>query len=134
MCGDGQNDCKSSKSVHVGIESSSAEASIVVPFTSLDGTITSATDVLREGRYALGSVFSAYSYHTLYSQVESCLQEINVHLAITFIEWCWVFLDGVWPITMVFSLPLAKAKNKLTLPLVPQLRCLGLSRFPIWSV
>ena len=127
MCGDGQNDCESSKSVHVGIASSSTEASIVVPFTSLDGTITFATDVLQEGGYALGSAFSAYSYHTLYSQVESCLQEINVHLAVTFTKWCWVFLDGVWPITMAFGLPLAKAKNKLTLPLVPQLCYLGLS-------
>ena len=98
-----------------------------MPFTSLDGTITFATDVLQEGGYALGSAFSAYSYHTLYSQVESCLQEINVHLAITFTKWCWVFLDSVWPITMAFGLPLAKAKNKLTLPLVPQLCCLGLS-------
>jgi magnesium-transporting ATPase (P-type) len=124
MCGDGQNDCGSLKSAHVGIALSSAEASIVAPFTSLDKTITSVTDVLREGRCALASAFSAYSYYIIYGQVESYLQTINAYLSITFTEWCWVFLDGIWSITMAFSLPLAKAANKLS-PTRPTASLLG---------
>ena len=124
MCGDGQNDCGSLKSAHVGIALSSAEASVVAPFTSLDKTITSVTDVLREGRCALASAFSAYSYYIIYGQVESYLQTINAYLAITFTEWCWVFLDGIWSITMAFSLPLAKAANKLS-PTRPTSSLLG---------
>jgi predicted P-type ATPase len=124
MCGDGNNDCGSLKSAHVGIALSSAEASIVAPFTSLDKTITSVTDVLREGRCALASAFSAYGYYIIYGQVESYLQTINAYLAITFTEWCWVFLDGIWSITMAFSLPLAKASNKLS-PTRPTASLLG---------
>ena len=101
MCGDGGNDCGSLKTAHVGIALSTAEgklqeslaatstslhthnlqnysilatASVVAPFTSLDKEITSVTEVLREGRCALASAFSAYSYYIIYGQLESYLQ------------------------------------------------------------
>jgi predicted P-type ATPase len=114
MCGDGQNDCGALKTAHVGVALSSAEASIVAPFTSLDKTVTSVVEVLREGRCALASALAAYSYYIIYGQTESFLQTINAYLAISFTEWCWVFLDGIWSITMAFSLPLAKAAKRLT--------------------
>jgi cation-transporting ATPase 13A3/4/5 len=124
MCGDGQNDCGALKSAHVGIALSSSEASIVSPFTSLDKSITSVPEVLREGRCALASAFAAYSYYIIYGQVEAYLQTINAYLAITFTEWCWVFLDGVWSITMAFSLPLSKAAKRLS-PSRPTASLLG---------
>jgi predicted P-type ATPase len=114
MCGDGQNDCGSLKAAHVGVALSSAEASIVAPFTSLDKTITSVTEVLREGRCALASALATYSYYIIYGQTESFLQTINAYFAISFTEWCWVFLDGIWSITMAFSLPLSRAAKRLT--------------------
>jgi magnesium-transporting ATPase (P-type) len=81
MCGDGGNDCGSLKAAHVGIALSTAEASVVAPFTSLDKCITSVSQVLREGRCALASAFAAYSYYIIYGQVESFLQVINAYFA-----------------------------------------------------
>lgn len=124
MTGDGQNDCGSLKAAHVGIALSTAEASVVAPFTSLDKTITSVVDVLREGRCALASAFAAYSYYIIFGQIESYLQTINAYFAITFTEWCWVFMDGIWSTTMAFTLPLAKSAPKLS-PTRPTASLLG---------
>mgnify|MGYP005850788941 CR=1 FL=1 len=112
--GDGGNDCGGLKAAHVGIALSTAEASVVAPFTSLDKEITSVTQVLREGRCALSSAFAAYTYYIIYGQVESYLQVMNAYFAITFTEWCWVFLDGIWSTLMAFSLPLAQSAKKLS--------------------
>ena len=68
MCGDGGNDCGALKTAHVGIALSDAEASIVAPFTSLDKSITSVVEVLREGRCALASAFASYKYMIMASQ------------------------------------------------------------------
>jgi len=87
FCGDGGNDCGALKAAHVGIALSDAEASVVAPFTSLDKTITSVLDVLKEGRCALASAFAAYKYMIMYGQVESINQVANAYLSITFTEW-----------------------------------------------
>eukprot|EP00804_Cyclotella_cryptica_P002461 CCRYP_019179-RA/>CCRYP_019179-RA protein AED:0.07 eAED:0.07 QI:2354/1/1/1/0.93/0.75/16/397/909 len=124
MCGDGGNDCGALKAAHVGIALSDAEASVVAPFTSLDKNITSVTEVLKEGRCALASAFASYKYMLMYGQVESINQVVNAYFSITFSEWCWVFMDGIWPITMAFSLPLSKAAKTLS-PKRPTASILG---------
>jgi cation-transporting ATPase 13A3/4/5 len=113
MCGDGGNDCGALKTAHVGIALSDAEASIVSPFTSLDKSITSVVEVLKEGRCALASALASYKYIIIYGQIEALTQIINAYFKITFSEWCWIFMDGVWTISMAFSLPLAKAERTL---------------------
>jgi cation-transporting ATPase 13A3/4/5 len=114
MCGDGGNDSGALKAAHVGVALSDSEASVVAPFTSLDKTITSVLEVLREGRCALSSSFSSYKYMLMYGQVETFNQVANAYFNTTFGEWCWLFLDGIWPITMAFSLPLSRAAKKLS--------------------
>ncbi|KAL3816680.1 hypothetical protein ACHAXA_003870 [Cyclostephanos tholiformis] len=114
MCGDGGNDCGALKAAHVGIALSDAEASVVAPFTSLEKSITSVTEVLREGRCALASAIACYKYMIMYGQVESINQVINAYFSITFSDWCWVFMDGIWVSCMSFTLPLAKAAKNLS--------------------
>jgi hypothetical protein len=113
MCGDGGNDCGALKTAHVGLALSDAEASVVAPFTSLDKTITSVVDVLKEGRCTLASAFSSYKYMIMYGQIETINQMVCAWFAVTFSEWCWVFMDGFWVITMAFSLPFAGVAPKL---------------------
>lgn len=67
--GDGGNDCGALKAAHLGIALSDAEASVVAPFTSLDKTITSVTEVLREGRCALASALASYKYMIMVRRV-----------------------------------------------------------------
>jgi magnesium-transporting ATPase (P-type) len=124
MCGDGQNDCGSIKTAHVGVALSSAEASIVAPFTSLDKNITAVPEVLREGRCCTASALSAYSFLILYGQVEAYTIAISAYLAIYLSEWCWIMYDAVWSLSLTFSLPLAKAAARLT-PRRPTASLLG---------
>jgi predicted P-type ATPase len=114
MCGDGQNDCGCLKAAHVGVALSNAEASIVAPFTSLDKSLPAVLEVIREGRCALASTVSAYSFYMTYGQTETFLQVLNAYFAITLSEWCWVFLDGMFSISLAFSIPFSQAAHQLT--------------------
>ena len=87
MSGDGGNDCGALKTAHVGIALSDAEASTVASFTSLDKSITSVVEVLKEGRCALASAFASYKYMIMYGQVESMNQLMNAYFQVTFSEW-----------------------------------------------
>jgi len=113
MAGDGGNDVGALKAAHVGVALSDAEASIVAPFTSLDKTITSVVDVLKEGRCALASALATYKYIIMYGQIETILQIICAYFQVTVTEWCWVMLDGVYTISLAFTLPLARPSNVL---------------------
>jgi len=114
MCGDGGNDCGALKTAHVGIALSRAEASVVSPFTSLDLSLTAVTDILKEGRCALASAFSSYKYMIVYGQVETLSQVINAYFRITFADWNWTFMDGIWLISLAFALSLAEPAARLS--------------------
>ncbi|KAJ8577303.1 hypothetical protein ON010_g1907 [Phytophthora cinnamomi] len=70
MCGDGTNDCGALKAAHVGLALSSAEASIVAPFTSKAKAILDVPVLLREGRCALTTSFQSFKFMCLYPIVQ----------------------------------------------------------------
>jgi magnesium-transporting ATPase (P-type) len=125
MIGDGGNDCAALKAAHIGVALSSSEASIVASFTSLNKDLRSVVDIVREGRCSLASALACYKYMIMYGQIETFNQLINAYFAITFSDWCWVFMDGVWVIPLAFTLPLARAAKTLS-PSRPTASLLGL--------
>lgn len=102
------------KTAHVGVALSDAEASIVSPFTSIDKSIESVVHIIREGRCALASAFASYKYIIMYGQIEAFNNVCNAYFLINFSEYCWVFMDGIWMLTMSLLLPFAKAAKHLS--------------------
>lgn len=49
----------------------------------------------------------------MYGQITTMNQIMNAYFQITFHEWNWVFIDGIWPIFMAYTLPLSRAAKKL---------------------
>jgi len=98
----------------VGVALSDTEASVVSPFTGRNKSAMDVVEVLKEGRCGLSSAFSSYKYMIMYGQVETINQIVNAYFKVTFSEWCWVFLDGFWVVTMAFSLPFAPRNDKLS--------------------
>lgn len=114
MCGDGGNDCGALRASHIGLALSDSEASIVSPFTSTSKSIHSMVDLLLEGRCTLATSFACYKYMIMYGQIETLLQIINAYYGITFGQWNWVFMDGIWTVVLALSLAMSKPLNKLS--------------------
>lgn len=113
MCGDGANDCGALRAAHIGIALSDSDASVVSPFTSIKKTVMSNVDVLLEGRASLASAFACYMYMLMYGQIETMNQVINAWYSITFGEWNWVFMDGLWIVSLSYSLAYANPSKRL---------------------
>ena len=66
-----------------------------------------------------------FFHDSQYGQVQAINQLISAYFQVTFTEWCWVFMDGVWTISLAFTLPLARPAARLS-PSRPTASILGL--------
>ena len=88
FCGDGNfpanelgtNDCGGLKVAHVGIGLSGTEASTVAPFTSQQKHITDVLKIIREGRCALETSFTAFKFMTLYPIIQLTMAAVLYQL------------------------------------------------------
>jgi hypothetical protein len=83
------------------------------------------SNCLQRNTVTLTLTFPVLFACSVYGQIETILQLINAYFQITFTEWCWVFMDGIWTVTLAMTLPLARAANTLA-PSRPTASILGL--------
>jgi len=123
MAGDGGNDCGGLRTAHVGIALSSAEASLVAPFStgrleessqddSNIGQISLLTipDLIREGRACLATNLATFAYFMVQAFCISGLM-MTVHVAhnVTVGEWVWLMKDIGFGMIMTFFMTQSKA-------------------------
>ncbi|PWN50912.1 hypothetical protein IE53DRAFT_386774, partial [Violaceomyces palustris] len=93
MCGDGANDCGALKAADIGISLSEAEASVAAPFTSRSPDISCVTETIREGRAALVTSFSCFSYMSLYSLIQFTSITILYSFASSLGDFQFLYID-----------------------------------------
>jgi len=113
MCGDGGNDCGALRTAHAGIALSSAEASIVSPFTSHEKTVMSVVDVLREGRGALATSFTSVKFQLMYGQVVCFNKIISYGWGTLLGSWEWIYLDACLCLALAATLTMSLPSDKL---------------------
>ncbi|KIK67306.1 hypothetical protein GYMLUDRAFT_69495 [Collybiopsis luxurians FD-317 M1] len=93
MCGDGANDCAALKAADVGISLSEAEASIAAPFTSSTPDIGCVLELVKEGRCALVTSFSAFKFMALYSMIQFTTVTLLYSFASSLGDFQFLYID-----------------------------------------
>jgi cation-transporting ATPase 13A2 len=106
FCGDGANDCAALKAADVGISLSQAEASIAAPFSSQTTDIRCVLDVIREGRCALVTSFSAFKFMALYSLIQFTTAGLLCAKAVFITDSQYIYID------LLLILPVALAMSR----------------------
>ncbi|KAG2372656.1 hypothetical protein C9374_013664 [Naegleria lovaniensis] len=113
MCGDGSNDVEALKSAHVGVSLSEAEASIAAPFTSIQNSIRSVVEVMKEGRASLSTSFQVFKFMALYSLFEFFAAVLIYRQNATIGDFQYLYIDLFIILPIVLLQPNTRASTRL---------------------
>jgi len=116
MIGDGTNDCGALRVAHMGISLSDAEASVVAPFTDKNKSVNSIRTLIREGRCALVTSFTAFKFMMLYPVIQylAVLRLYHIGLVLGDFQYLYQDLALVLPlsITMLYTEPSGRLSKR----------------------
>ncbi|KAL0038469.1 hypothetical protein WJX77_007492 [Trebouxia sp. C0004] len=113
MCGDGGNDCAALRAAHAGLALSDAEASLVSPFTSNNKSISSAVELIREGRCALHTRLACYKFLITYGLHFSVFNIAAFWYGIVLCQMVFISTDIFATIFLGYAVTLARPAKKL---------------------
>ena len=122
MAGDGGNDCGGLRAAHAGIALSSAEASLVAPFSTgrLEGhgvngrsgqiSLLTIPDLIREGRACLATNLATFTYFIVQAiSISGMNLTILIDNNVTVGEWMWLTKDIGLGMVMTFFMTRSRA-------------------------
>ena len=113
MAGDGGNDSGALRAAHVGLSMSAAEASIVAPFSSGDGTVFSCVDLIIEGRAALATSLASFKVLIVYGLLFSLANICSFYYAVLLPLLAFIMLAFLALVPMTFLMTLSKPLKHL---------------------
>jgi len=114
MCGDGGNDCGALRVAHVGLAMSNAEASIVSSFSTKNVSPLAMVTLLRQGRAALATSFSAYKFLLIYGETIIMAKFVYQYFNVELYEYVWILCDAFFITVLGYTLTLSNPRDKLS--------------------
>ncbi|BBN19120.1 hypothetical protein MPTK1_8g08050 [Marchantia polymorpha subsp. ruderalis] len=114
MCGDGGNDCGALRAAHAGLALSSAEASVVSPFTSVTQSVSSVVDLVREGRGCLHTSLACYKFLIIYGLTFSILKLACNWYGVIACEMDYIIIDSVAVLVLGYTMTLSQPAKRLS--------------------
>ncbi|KAJ3311136.1 hypothetical protein HDV04_003099 [Boothiomyces sp. JEL0838] len=123
MCGDGGNDAGALKAAHAGIALCGTGTSVVSHFSSIDVSLRSCVELIKEARCSLDVSLASYKLLIMYGEILTFSGLIQYFFMVQISQAMWIFIDGC-TVPLSWALTMAEPAKRL-IPSRPTARLLG---------